>query len=280
MRELIAPLSSDAVNIPATDHLPLTPRVPPVRLQPRPRPSFLGPAIATLGAYLGTQGAFGAVVGAFVGVHAGVRAALAHQSFSPADVQSTALAPSLVLSLLLSSGAVFALVLLWTRGMGARITSASLGLLRTPRVPVLLGLLSGLVVALAALYLSPLLAPEPELEALGPIAVALSKPGAARVVFAIFAICLAPVVEEVLFRGVLFAGLSQRFSPASSAAIVTALFLAVHVTQYWRYWPALLFVLLLGVILAIARVRFGSIAPGIAAHFSYNLLAVAFISIP
>ena len=91
----------------------------------------------------------------------------------------------------------------------------------------------------------------------------------------VFGLLIAPLAKELLFRGVLLSGLRDRLAPFASAAIVTILFTAVHAAQYWRYWPALLFIFLLGALLAAARLRFGSIGPGIAAHFSYNVIAVA-----
>ena len=112
------------------------PKVPPVRLSPRTRPSFLGPAIATLGAFLGVQ------------------AVIAKEPFRAIDAQLAALAPSLAISTFLSSGAVLALVLLWTRGVPARVSRETLGMVRAPRLLVLHGLLSGLVVAVVFLAAS------------------------------------------------------------------------------------------------------------------------------
>lgn len=83
-------------------------------------------------------------------------------------------------------------------------------------------------------------------------------------------IVLFPVVEEMLFRGFLFTGLSQSWGPTVAGLVTTALFVAVHMPKVLEYWPALLAVTLIGTLTVLARIRTGSLAPGIVMHSTYN----------
>lgn len=91
---------------------------------------------------------------------------------------------------------------------------------------------------------------------------------------------LFPVVEEVLFRGFLFTGLSQSWGPSVAGLMTTMIFTAVHMPKVLEYWPALLAVLLLGSLTVLIRIRTESLVPGIALHSTYNgvLVTAAFFT--
>lgn len=80
---------------------------------------------------------------------------------------------------------------------------------------------------------------------------------------------LAPLVEEVVFRGFLFGGLRARLSPGWAAVVSGAIFGAVHLQPY--AFPVLF---LLGVLLALLYHRSGSLWPAILMHFCINFFAV------
>lgn len=83
------------------------------------------------------------------------------------------------------------------------------------------------------------------------------------------ALLVAPVVEELMFRGYLWEVL-RRVGGAPTAWLVTsALFAAIH-GEPERVLGTLPGALLLGWL----RLASGSVAPGIVAHFAYNLVAV------
>ena len=84
---------------------------------------------------------------------------------------------------------------------------------------------------------------------------------------------LAPVTEELAFRGFLFSALQSRGVRTRWIILVTSLaFAAVHV-QYDLHDMTL--VLVLGMMFGVARARFNSVLPAIAMHMTAN--AVAFI---
>lgn len=82
-------------------------------------------------------------------------------------------------------------------------------------------------------------------------------------------VIVAPVAEEVFFRGFVFAGLRQRYGWKKAALISSALFAAIHVTL-----TAMIPVFILGCIFAYLYHRSGSIWPAILMHVSTNALAL------
>ena len=91
-----------------------------------------------------------------------------------------------------------------------------------------------------------------------------------RVLTALLAVLSAPLVEEVVYRGVLYPGLARNWGMGAGVAGATLLFALVHVPQYWNSWAALATILLLSFVLTVLRAATGSILPGIATHFFFN----------
>jgi membrane protease YdiL (CAAX protease family) len=86
----------------------------------------------------------------------------------------------------------------------------------------------------------------------------------------VFAILIAPVVEETVFRGLLFA-IFERSAGLRSAILITAvLFAGLHIPEYWQAWNHVLMILLVGLVLSAARGMTGSLAPSILLHIGYN----------
>jgi membrane protease YdiL (CAAX protease family) len=90
------------------------------------------------------------------------------------------------------------------------------------------------------------------------------------VVLAYLAVAVAgPLVEELIFRGLLTAALRRRFGPWRTAALTAACFAVAHFIP--RVMPA---VFLLGLALAFVYERIGSTIPGILVHCLYNGIAL------
>jgi membrane protease YdiL (CAAX protease family) len=98
-----------------------------------------------------------------------------------------------------------------------------------------------------------------------------------RVAVALLAVVTAPLVEEVVYRGVLFSGLRSRVGAIPSVIAVSVLFAGVHFPQYWGAWSSLAGITVLSVALTAIRARSKSIAPCIAIHLSYNFIGAFFI---
>ena len=85
---------------------------------------------------------------------------------------------------------------------------------------------------------------------------------------------LAPLLEEVLFRGLLYSALRKRWRFGPAALVVTALFAALHAMQFQGYLPALVGIAALGALLAWLRERTGSLWPPVLVHAGFNLLGM------
>lgn len=98
----------------------------------------------------------------------------------------------------------------------------------------------------------------------------LNKSYQIKVAVAVLASFSAPFVEEVIYRGVLYAGLRKFLGVRSSIIAVTVLFAGVHVPQYWGAWASVAGLMLLSLILTIVRARTKSILPCVVIHFVNN----------
>ncbi|MGY3040524.1 membrane protease YdiL (CAAX protease family) [Rhodanobacter sp. TND4EL1] len=99
-------------------------------------------------------------------------------------------------------------------------------------------------------------------------------PLAPRIVLALVVVSLGPVVEELLFRGVLFSALTRRWGAGWAVGISSLVFALVHLPGLDYQWYALPNLLLLALLLAMLRLRSASIWPGAVAHGLNNLMAV------
>jgi len=85
-----------------------------------------------------------------------------------------------------------------------------------------------------------------------------------------FAIGVAPVIEELVFRGLLFA-IFERAVGLRFAIVATAvLFAGLHVPEYWHAWNHVLMILVVGVVFSLARGKSGTLTPSILLHVGYN----------
>lgn len=83
---------------------------------------------------------------------------------------------------------------------------------------------------------------------------------------------VAPIAEEIFFRGMLFGGLRKRLSTFPAAAISALVFGALHATTGITAVPPLI---VFGFMLALLYERTGSLVPGMIAHAFNNALALA-----
>lgn len=97
--------------------------------------------------------------------------------------------------------------------------------------------------------------------------------------FAAIAVLLAPVGEELFFRGMLFPALRRRLPPWPSALVSGAAFATVHAIQPTLAGGLLaaLVILPVGVALAWLVELRGSLLPAILCHATYNAIQVALL---
>jgi len=90
------------------------------------------------------------------------------------------------------------------------------------------------------------------------------------VVFVIFGIIVAPLLEEIIFRGFLYTLLADVYSPGVAVPITALLFAGLHLSQLRGNWPAVFLILSVGYVLTMVRKRSNSLIPSVIMHTSYN----------
>lgn len=80
----------------------------------------------------------------------------------------------------------------------------------------------------------------------------------------------APIVEEVIYRGILYSAFQRTFGVGVAIVAVTLLFALVHVPQYYPSYSTISLLLLLSLILTLVRVRTGNLWPCIVLHTIFN----------
>jgi membrane protease YdiL (CAAX protease family) len=93
---------------------------------------------------------------------------------------------------------------------------------------------------------------------------------AARYLISFLAVCTAPFVEEFVYRGVLYAPLQRSAGVPGAVVIVLALFIIIHVPQYWPNFGVIAAVALLSIVLTLVRAYSGRLLPCIVIHLVFN----------
>jgi membrane protease YdiL (CAAX protease family) len=86
---------------------------------------------------------------------------------------------------------------------------------------------------------------------------------------------IAPVTEELIFRGYMFDVLKRCFGGYSSVILTALLFTAAHVVQMHGDYAYLVFIFISGLIFGVMRYRFDSIVAAIVFHGAYNAVSIA-----
>jgi membrane protease YdiL (CAAX protease family) len=80
----------------------------------------------------------------------------------------------------------------------------------------------------------------------------------------------APLVEEVVYRGILYSAFQKRVGIGGAVAIVTIMFAGVHVPQYWGSPGTIVLICLLSLVLTMIRVQTKNLLPCIIMHTIFN----------
>ena len=107
-------------------------------------------------------------------------------------------------------------------------------------------------------------APETDLDRL----VQSSRAAALATAFA--ATFTAPLIEEVVFRGLLYSSLRRLWGAAWAVAVVFLLFALIHVPQYRQSYGVIATILLLSFTLTMIRARTGRLLPCFVVHLLFN----------
>jgi membrane protease YdiL (CAAX protease family) len=99
----------------------------------------------------------------------------------------------------------------------------------------------------------------------------------ARFATAFLAFATAPLVEELVFRGVLYPALQRAIGIVGAVAIVTVLFAGIHVFQYFDNFAVVAVITMLSLSLTLLRARTGRLLPSFVLHLVFNGLQAAFL---
>lgn len=87
---------------------------------------------------------------------------------------------------------------------------------------------------------------------------------------AFMAVVTAPLVEEVIYRGLLYSALQRTLGPGFAVALVTFLFALVHLPQYYPSVSTMILLTLLSLILTLIRMKTDNLLPCIVLHTIFN----------
>jgi membrane protease YdiL (CAAX protease family) len=159
---------------------------------------------------------------------------------------------------------------------GARTFLSAVGWGWAGRPPFYWVAMSGLIIVILffAKFVTHRFLPEAEES---PFDVLLSSTFSVKLALAAVAVISAPFVEELVYRGVLYAGLRSKLGPVSTIIIVTLLFSAVHGAQYRGKWASMADLTLLSLALTMMRTASKSVLPSVMLHLIFNAITSVFI---
>lgn len=98
-----------------------------------------------------------------------------------------------------------------------------------------------------------------------------------RIALAVLAVLTAPLVEEIVYRGVLYPAFERAISVKWAIIGVAGLFTLVHMPQYWNNPGIIVGLAFLSVALTIVRARTGSVLPCFIIHFVFNAISATLL---
>lgn len=91
-----------------------------------------------------------------------------------------------------------------------------------------------------------------------------------RVATAFVALATAPLIEEVIYRGVLYPAVEKATGMGIAIVVVSFLFAGVHVLQYKNNISVIVMITMLSIVLTVARAVTGSMLPSFIIHLVFN----------
>jgi membrane protease YdiL (CAAX protease family) len=235
------------------------------------------PAAVVFGVYFAVQ--------IVVGLAAGIIAVVAVFS-SGLDIKDpqvltraarSAMAPATVLGLALSGAMAITLSILWFKNEVKDRSKTGGAWVAGKPTAIFAGLGIGAFVAMGYVIIVALIHKGSDAANMGPLARMAIQPGMGQMAWILTALLLAPPIEELLFRGVLFGGICRSWGAPWAAIVTTGVFILLHVNEMIHFWPAFIFVASMAAAALWLRLRTKAIAPSIAVHFGYNLVLVVIV---
>jgi len=196
----------------------------------------------------------------------------------PATLGDLTLTVSILPVVMASTLLTFVLLYLSVTVMHHRPLLASLGLSRPEPAAAAMYTFLGGVVALSYVFIARAFPPSDEQMVGGPLSRLAESGPAGLAIWFLLAVFVAPVMEELLFRGYAFLGARRRLGSVGAGAVITVVFVALHITETGSYLPALAGITTISTVLILVMIRSSNLAYCITCHLGYNatlaLLAV------
>ncbi|MCD9189374.1 MAG: CPBP family glutamic-type intramembrane protease [Pyrinomonadaceae bacterium] len=160
----------------------------------------------------------------------------------------------------LTLGLAWAVVTKFNKNPFFKTLGWSFGTFRWWQFPIILGVFFIFAAVISVFF------PEQENE----LTKILASSRAAVFVVAFMATFSAPLVEEVIYRGIVYSGFRKTFNVPVAVIVTTVLFAGVHYPQYWGSWGTIILITTLSLILTFIRVRSDNLLPCVVLHFIFN----------
>jgi membrane protease YdiL (CAAX protease family) len=98
----------------------------------------------------------------------------------------------------------------------------------------------------------------------------LESSRAAALTLAFIAVATAPLVEELIYRGLLYSAMQRVIGRWFAVIVVSSMFAGLHVYQYRQNIGAILSISLLSLVLTTIRARTGRLLPSVVIHLVFN----------
>lgn len=138
---------------------------------------------------------------------------------------------------------------------------------RNPSLGRVLGYAAGGMILSIAVQLAPAIFPD---RSDFPLRQFFTSPATACAVGA-FAVLVAPLMEEMIFRGVLYSIFEDQVGRVFAIVSTAVLFAGLHIPEYRGAWNHLFLLLIVGLVFSLARGLTGSLVPSVILHTAYNL---------
>lgn len=99
----------------------------------------------------------------------------------------------------------------------------------------------------------------------------------ARFATAFLAAATGPLVEELIYRGVLYSALQRAIGMLWAVVVVSILFAGVHVLQYYKNLGVIAVIVILSVSLTLVRALTGRLLPSYVMHLVFNGIQAVFL---
>ncbi|MDX6305921.1 MAG: protease family protein [Blastocatellia bacterium] len=98
----------------------------------------------------------------------------------------------------------------------------------------------------------------------------LTSSRATALLLAFVAVATAPLVEELIYRGLLYSALQRAIGRWLAVVVVSSMFAGLHVWQYRQNLGVIISITLLSVVLTMIRARTGRLLPCFVVHLVFN----------